>query len=305
MPIHTIIHSARGQHSSSDRLHFIDLATGTHIREHKSQMTQLGAIRKLVAMTTLVSHPALLLSFGVHGLQPLSRRVWTGRPVTTHHTGTYMYKHASQKYRPGSVASDTQVALSSKLPDPSTFTLQLSVPTPEDLEEVGALLAALATPPDVLFLDGDLGCGKTTLARGFVVCKLGLDNDDDQTLRVTSPTYLLSNTYSYQDEYTAKQQEIHHMDLYRLTGTSPINFEPLQLDHVFENCISLVEWPSRLESQPQLLPSNAHRLDVTISIVPQSNTRLMTLMAPLGSTWNERLQNLLDEGMLDDLLCEE
>lgn len=65
-----------------------------------------------------------------------------------------MYKHASQKYRPGSVASDTQVALSSKLPDPSTFTLQLSVPTPEDLEEVGALLAALATPPDVLFLDG-------------------------------------------------------------------------------------------------------------------------------------------------------
>lgn len=69
--------------------------------------------------------------------------------------------------------------------------------------------------------------------------------------------------------------------------------------------ISLVEWPSRLESQPQLLPSNAHRLDVTISIVPQSNTRLMTLMAPLGSTWNERLQNLLDEGMLDDLLCEE
>ena len=43
----------------------------------------------------------------------------------------------------------------------------------------------------------DLGAGKTTLARGFVQCKLGAQS---YGLRVTSPTYLLSHTYSYQDE---------------------------------------------------------------------------------------------------------
>ncbi len=38
--------------------------------------------------------------------------------------------------------------------DPSQFKLQLSIPTVEDLVEVGALLATLSKPPDVLFLDG-------------------------------------------------------------------------------------------------------------------------------------------------------
>jgi hypothetical protein len=86
------------------------------------------------------------------------------------------------------------------------FTLSLSVPTMETMEEVGALLAVIANPPDVIFLDGDLGAGKTTFARGFVQCKLGgLDDDNDSTknpLQVTSPTYLLSNTYAYQGEDT-------------------------------------------------------------------------------------------------------
>jgi hypothetical protein len=57
-------------------------------------------------------------------------------------------------YRGASVTSNTRLALSSKPPDPSLVTLQLALPTPEELEEVGALLAVLSTPPDVLFLDG-------------------------------------------------------------------------------------------------------------------------------------------------------
>jgi len=92
----------------------------------------------------------------------------------------------------------------------------------EIMEEVGALIAILSQPTDVLFLDGDLGAGKTTFSRGFIKCKLGIkdeyndadhvdgdkDKDDgvggpriqQQALRITSPTYLLSNTYVYKED---------------------------------------------------------------------------------------------------------
>lgn len=95
--------------------------------------------------------------------------------------------------------------------------LSLSIPTMETMEEVGALVAILSKQTDVLFLDGDLGAGKTTFSRGFIECKLGVSDDGcdyeesdnsentagsraEQALRVTSPTYLLSNTYEYIDD---------------------------------------------------------------------------------------------------------
>jgi Threonylcarbamoyl adenosine biosynthesis protein TsaE len=113
------------------------------------------------------------------------------------------------------------------------YTLKLSIPTSDVMEEVGALIAVLSRPMDCLFLDGDLGSGKTTFSRGFIGCKLGIRTDDDSnnnkeveeegdscnnidnphdsnnsqskssradTIRITSPTYLLSNTYGYMDD---------------------------------------------------------------------------------------------------------
>jgi hypothetical protein len=70
--------------------------------------------------------------------------------------------------------------------------IHLRVPSCEDMEDVGAVLATLAgsTPGATLLLDGDLGAGKTALARGFLRVSTGISD-----LRVTSPTYLLSQTY--------------------------------------------------------------------------------------------------------------
>ena len=103
------------------------------------------------------------------------------------------------------------------LPSSSFFTMSLLIPTMETMEEVGALISIVSQPPDVIFLDGDLGAGKTCFARGFVQCKLGMDENengsDDSSnskkpmLQVTSPTYLLSNTYSYRDEESDRIQE--------------------------------------------------------------------------------------------------
>lgn len=93
--------------------------------------------------------------------------------------------------------------------------LTITIPTAQDMEEVGSLFSAIVledcfenafTSTDslddasetamktsqgsVMFLDGDLGAGKTSFARGFLRASTG-----DDTLRVTSPTYLLTNVY--------------------------------------------------------------------------------------------------------------
>ena len=96
---------------------------------------------------------------------------------------------------------------------------------------MGGILSHISTVGDVILLGGELGAGKTCWARGFIRSML-----DDKNLRVTSPTYLLSNTYTcayYDDDDTTSYKElsIHHMDLYRLAGSEEL--QPLDLDHVF------------------------------------------------------------------------
>eukprot|EP00532_Pseudo-nitzschia_australis_P019042 CAMPEP_0168287440 /NCGR_PEP_ID=MMETSP0142_2-20121227/2263_1 /TAXON_ID=44445 /ORGANISM="Pseudo-nitzschia australis, Strain 10249 10 AB" /LENGTH=255 /DNA_ID=CAMNT_0008232825 /DNA_START=719 /DNA_END=1486 /DNA_ORIENTATION=+ len=226
-----------------------------------------------------------------------------------------------------------------KVCDDDFYSMSLSIPTMEMMEEVGALIAVLSQPTDVLFLDGDLGAGKTTFSRGFIKCKLGIVDDDDDddaddttsdndndnisdsgaarvqdaSLRITSPTYLLSNTYEYieSDDYDRDEDkdereqkiEIHHMDLYRLSGRSPRDFEPLGLGRVFANCISLIEWPVRLQAFPELLPPEETLLKIDLRIPdPTSDERVMSLVSSTESSWTTRLKYLVDEGMVDDLL---
>lgn len=93
------------------------------------------------------------------------------------------------------------------------------------------------------------------------------------------------------------------MDLYRLPGTSLKDFDPLSLPHVYKNCISLIEWPCRLESFPELLPPSQNRLNIDLRIRPLSEERTMTLSTThRNSSWTDRLQYLVDEEMVDDLI---
>ena len=184
----------------------------------------------------------------------------------------------------------------SKVQTLSTKSLLLEIPTPDDMQDIGALLSINTGPSDTILMDGDLGAGKTCFSRGFVRARSSRSDE-----RVTSPTYLLSNTYPTPDGVL-----IHHMDLYRLKGQEDLG--PLNMDHVLMHCISLIEWPSRLGS---MIPQT--RLDVTFSFKEESVidgevgndelTRILKL-EPHGIQWEQRLDFLVKEGLIDDLLLE-
>jgi tRNA threonylcarbamoyl adenosine modification protein YjeE len=180
------------------------------------------------------------------------------------------------------------------------------------MEDIGGILSVNTVAGDVILLDGDLGAGKTCFSRGFIRGRTGRrGGDETDKIRVTSPTYLLSNTYPLEDGIN-----IHHMDLYRLSSGGLNDTAVLDIDNAFTSGICLVEWPSRLIEKPEA------RLDITLTVDSATLTtkaqvgdsqddsdeddnesigRLMQLV-PHGTRWQERLRFLESEGYFDDLL---
>jgi tRNA threonylcarbamoyl adenosine modification protein YjeE len=96
---------------------------------------------------------------------------------------------------------------------------------------LGEDIAAILKPGDVLALEGDLGAGKTTLARAIIRALSG-----DPSLEVPSPTFTL--VQSYEARIPAR-----HFDLYRLSD--PGELLELGFDEAREEGVVLVEWPER------------------------------------------------------------
>ena len=117
-------------------------------------------------------------------------------------------------------------------------------PDPETTRALGAALAAVAEPGDLLSLVGDLGAGKTQFAKGFGA-GLGV------TATINSPSFVLMA------EYTGRLP-LFHIDLYRLDDALDALSSGL-LDERQADGVTLVEWGERLRGA---LP--AGRLDVLI-----------------------------------------
>lgn len=96
---------------------------------------------------------------------------------------------------------------------------------------LGARLAAVAAPGDVICLVGELGAGKTQVAKGFGA-GLGVVEP------VTSPTFVLMTEY-------AARLPLFHLDLYRLDDASDAVAGGL-LDERQADGVTLIEWPERL-----------------------------------------------------------
>ena len=117
-----------------------------------------------------------------------------------------------------------------------TFRGTVALPDAAATAALGAAIAAQLKAGDAVALWGELGAGKTTLARG-VLRALGV------TENVPSPTFTLVQTYDLAD------LRVSHFDLYRLKQAREL--EQLGLDEALAEGAVLVEWPQRA---PEALP---------------------------------------------------
>ena len=118
-------------------------------------------------------------------------------------------------------------------------------------QRLAADIANALEPGDLVTLSGDLGAGKTTLARALIryLAK-------DPVIAVPSPTFTLMQNYDL------PRFPLVHADLYRLSG--PGELAELGFDDLPEDAVVLLEWPDRAAG---FLP--ADRLDIALTLMPQ------------------------------------
>lgn len=135
---------------------------------------------------------------------------------------------------------------------------------------LGARLGAAAEPGTVVSLKGDLGAGKTVLARG-VGAGMSVPS------RMQSPTFIIVHTH------VGGRLPLWHCDLYRLSSADEL--EHLGLEELFDDeGLVLVEWAERF---PELLPDD----HLEIALVDHEEGRMLTLTA--GGPRSERLLSAL------------
>ena len=135
---------------------------------------------------------------------------------------------------------------------------------------LGERLARNLAAPQVIFLHGELGAGKTTFSRGFL-------RGRGHAGSVKSPTYTLVEPY----EETAGGP-VYHFDLYRLGHAQELAFLGLE-DYLSAGGYLLIEWPERAPTQ---LPEP----NITLSLSASGTGRLAMVCAA-------------DVGVLDGLVC--
>lgn len=106
----------------------------------------------------------------------------------------------------------------------------ITLPDLAAMERLGAAIARLVRPGDVIALEGGLGAGKTTLARA-ILASLGHEGE------VPSPTFTIIETYDAPPLRVA----VAHADFYRLDD--PSEAMELGLDDYREGAVLLAEWP--------------------------------------------------------------
>lgn len=107
----------------------------------------------------------------------------------------------------------------------------------EETLALGRRLAAEVARPAWILLQGNLGAGKTTLAKGMVAALTGLSPEE-----ITSPTFTLVHEYGH---------GVFHLDLYRLETNDEVLTLPLEELQDDPSAVVLVEWGERF---PGLMP---------------------------------------------------
>jgi tRNA threonylcarbamoyladenosine biosynthesis protein TsaE len=149
--------------------------------------------------------------------------------------------------------------------NPAVFLTQ----SPEETVARGRELAAGMKPPLLVLLSGDLGSGKTTLAKG-IISGLGAASEDE----VTSPTFTLVHVFHYAaSDAPEKPAKIYHADLYRIENFHDLESLGLE-DALSEPAIIVVEWSERFQ-----LANDWPRIEISLEHLG-SDTRRITTRTP-------------------------
>lgn len=134
------------------------------------------------------------------------------------------------------------------------------------MSDFGARIARITQGHGLIFLEGNLGMGKTTLSRG-VIRGLG------HVGAVKSPTFTLVEPYEIGDV------RAFHFDLYRLVDPEELEFLGIR-DYFEDDALCLIEWPDKGAG---FLP----KPDLTITISPQDSGRSLTILSQgsRGEAW--------------------
>jgi len=145
--------------------------------------------------------------------------------------------------------------------------MQFRIDSDRQMQALGAQLADVSHGQGLIYLDGDLGTGKTTLVRGLIR-SLGHDG------AVKSPTFTLV------EPYRVAGKNIYHFDLYRLSDPEELEYMGLR-DYFDAHSLCLVEWPAKgasLLPEPdlwlKLLHDGSFR-DVSISAGTQAGELML------------------------------
>ena len=144
------------------------------------------------------------------------------------------------------------------------------LPDAESQTAFGTRLAAVLPAQCVIYLNGDLGTGKTTLARGIL---RGLGHQGP----ARSPTYTLI------EPYDIGPRRVYHLDLYRLSDPEELEYLGLR-DLLADAALWLVEWPAR---GARLLP--AADLSIGIEYLPQGRRLTLSPHHEAAQTWTAGL----------------
>lgn len=171
----------------------------------------------------------------------------------------------------------------------------ISVDSVDDTVLLGSIISGKVTYPGLITLRGDLGMGKTTLARSIISSQLG------HAERIQSPSYLICIEYT-----TPEGDRISHIDTYRLKDPAQL-FSLVDEDKIAKDNLCIMEWPS--DSYNVFFAKFSDSM-LTIEILPDDNSiggrdvRLTSHSPHWMSFIHDIGENGLDNEMLTEKLSE-
>ncbi len=162
--------------------------------------------------------------------------------------------------------------------------------SPESTIALGAALAAALEPGDLIFLEGQLGAGKTRFVKG-VAQGLGLDPES-----ISSPTFVIAHEHALfrQSENPHAPHMLVHIDAYRVSSLEDLESIGWTRDSARpqsefrKGVVTVIEWASRMK-----VPSDTARIQIDISHLPGDRRQISITPVRFSKERIEALQRHL------------